>query len=148
MAVIVRLRLELLDGMAPSGQVLETPAVINTGYRAERRELSLPGEAARHLGIYPRLPNSASPLEVRGYGGKTSVWAITDILKVCVVADDREGPSVIASVLINPSDDEILVSDSLAGGLGLVLLDTEVGTWRFRDDPPDSGRASHSPRFW
>ena len=85
---------------------------------------------------------------MRGYTGKSTLWDIPSALEVRVVTEDREGPSVEAAVLINPADDEILISDALAGALGLILLDTERGIWRFRDDPPNRERPSEAPSSW
>ncbi|MGC9104422.1 MAG: hypothetical protein ACP5JF_06500 [Candidatus Methanodesulfokora sp.] len=43
---------------------------------------------------------------------------------------------------MNPHVDEIVISDYVAGALGIMLLDFKRGFWRLSDDPQDVIRRS------
>ena len=144
----IPLRLETLPASAVPGRILEGPGVVNTGYRPGRLEISIPSPAAQRLGLWPNLPSSAVAVEILTAGGKCPVWSLRNGLRVRVQAADRSGPAVDADVLINPADDEILVSGILAGALRIALVDLERDTWRFADEPYDRQRPSEPYRSW
>ncbi|MCU7786848.1 hypothetical protein ODS41_02755 [Pyrobaculum sp. 3827-6] len=47
---------------------------------------------------------------------------------------------------MNPYIDVVLISDFLAGELGIVILDAKRGLWQFRDE--DAVRPSAEPQRW
>jgi predicted aspartyl protease len=100
----VRVRAKLRQGSIE----LETTALVNTGFEAPAPDLALPVEAARRLGLWP--PRRAK-LVVADTGGGVEV----------------EGRRRTANVLVNPHIDEVLISDYLAGELGIVILDPRRG---------------------
>jgi len=53
---------------------------------------------------------------------------------VSVVEEDRVVGEVEAHVVVGERADEVLVSDKLAGRLGIVALDFAEGLWCFRDE--------------
>ncbi|WP_237698220.1 hypothetical protein [Thermoproteus uzoniensis] len=57
-----------------------------------------------------------------------------------------EGRRRTANVLVNPHIDEVLISDYLAGELGIVILDPRRGLWKFADE--DLARESVEPQRW
>jgi len=64
---------------------------------------------------------------------------------VRVVAEDRCSRDVVANVIINPLDEEVLISDYLAEELGIQILYPRRGIWRFVDDEPNRFRESFKP---
>lgn len=147
MAIRVRLRLESLKGSSPS-TVVEATALVNSGYETDSEECSLPSSAAQALGLWPTLPVDSTEYKVRGYTGEGNVHLVSECLRVSVLVEDRQGPVAVTSVIISPFDDEILISDFLGGSLGINMVDTRAGLWRFRDDPPETLRPSEQPQIW
>ncbi len=116
-------------------------AVVNTGFRSHAPDLSLPLPLARELGLYPP-PSGSYSIEVRTAGGTVNVYMVPRALLVKVVVEDRETPLVEANALVNPLDDEVLISDYLAEELGIQVLYPRRGLWRFADDEPGKIRES------
>jgi hypothetical protein len=119
--------------MAASAPAIEVVALVNSGYEAGRSEIILPTGLAQRLGWWPSPPGAI----VQTYGsagGSFEIYRLPDALQVETLAPDRAGPAVLADAAIAPGDREVLVSDALAGPLGLVLLDLARGIWAFRDD--------------
>ena len=119
-------------------------AVVNTGFRSSGPDLSIPLDLAQELGLYPP-PDGSFSIEARTAGGIVHLYAVPRALLVKVVVEDRETPSVEANALVNPLDDEVLVSDHLAEDLGIQILYPRRGLWRFVDDDPNKVRESVKP---
>ena len=64
------------------------------------------------------------------------------------ITDDREVGPKLVDVLISPIEEEVLVNDKLTEELGIILLATGSGKWRFVDDPADKVRHSEKPQYW
>ncbi|RLE77372.1 MAG: hypothetical protein DRJ56_02475 [Thermoprotei archaeon] len=58
---------------------------------------------------------------------------------------DAESPHVVCDALISDVEREILISDYLAGELGIVAEDFRVGLWRLKSDPGERVRRSYEP---
>jgi hypothetical protein len=143
MAVRVKLRLKSKF----SGETIEVSALINSGFETESPQLLIPMQLARRVTLYPPPPSS-SIIDVGTAGGPAKVLLVREALEVWAVTDDREvGPKLI-DVLISPIEEEVLVNDKLTEELGIILLATGSGKWRFTDDPPDKIRYSEKPQYW
>ena len=116
-------------------------ALVSTGFRSESPDISLPIEVARRLNLWPP-PENSYIIEAETASGKTSLYLIPRIFKVKVVVDDRETEETVANALINPYDNEILISDMLAERLKIQILYPKSGVWRLADDPPNKTRKS------
>ncbi|MGC8850526.1 MAG: hypothetical protein ACP5QI_08655, partial [Candidatus Bathyarchaeia archaeon] len=57
-------------------------------------------------------------------------------------------PSISVYVMVSEYEREILISDYLAGALGLAVEDFKEGLWRFNDEPLSKVRRSEKPRYW
>lgn len=143
MPVRVKLRLRSLV----SNCVIETSALINSGFTTERPQLLIPRKLAEELGLWP-LPPQALIVELATAGGPIRNYLIPEALEVQVVEPDKCSRVVKADVIISNIEDEVLVNDILSEELGIVLLGIASGKWRFMDDPPSKVRRSYPPRIW
>ncbi|MBI4618102.1 MAG: hypothetical protein HY720_31150 [Planctomycetes bacterium] len=148
MPIRVPLSLRSLAGPQKDARELETAALVNTGFEAERLECSLPVRAAEALGLWPELPAGALRMEVDTYGGKAIVHAIPDALVVKIGVASSLVREVTAWAVITQTDNEVVLSDALAEALGIVALKMKSGEWLLAGEPFDLPRASVSPRFF
>jgi predicted aspartyl protease len=145
MAVRVRIRIEPAKPL--QGSVVETSALVNSGFESETGECSLPKKLAEQLGLWP--PDACSELHtVRGYAGQVQVVFRRQAVTLQVITNDRAGTVVVADVIISANDDELILSDTVAERLGIMLVRPGKGIWCFQDETPSPGRPGHPPQFW
>jgi hypothetical protein len=83
----------------------------------------------------PELPYGAVVGEYRlADGSTTKLIRIPRAVNVYVLEDDRVVGPIESSLVIAEKADEPLISDKLAGRLGIVALDFGEGLWCFRDE--------------
>ncbi len=127
----IRLRLRLTRGDAST----EVVALVNSGYETVEPEILVPPVTARELHLYPELPQGSIVKEYRlADGSTTRLIRIPRAVNVYVVEDDRIVGPIESSLVIAERADEPLISDKLAGRLGIVALDIGEGLWCFRDE--------------
>ncbi|MCF3653316.1 MAG: hypothetical protein L2C94_004035 [Aigarchaeota archaeon] len=143
MAVRIKLRLK----PKALGEAIEVSALINSGFETDSPQLLIPVGLARLLALYPP-PVTSSIIEVGTAGGPSRVFLVRDALEVWAVTEDREVGPKLVDVLISPIEEEVLVNDKLTEELGIILLATGSGKWRFVDDPADRVRHSEKPQYW
>ena len=143
MAVRIKLRLRA----RASGEAIEVSALINSGFETDSPQLLIPMGLARRLALYPP-PITSSIIEVGTAGGPSKVFLVREALEVWAITDDREVGPKLVDVLISPIEEEVLVNDKLTEELGIILLATGSGKWRFVDDPADKVRHSEKPQYW
>ena len=143
MAVRIKLRLRA----RASGGAIEVSALINSGFETDSPQLLIPMGLARRLALYPP-PITSSIIEVGTAGGPSKVFLVREALEVWAITDDREVGPKLVDVLISPIEEEVLVNDKLTEELGIILLATGSGKWRFVDDPADKVRHSEKPQYW
>jgi hypothetical protein len=95
-----------------------------------------------------RPPPTSTIIEVGTAGGPSRVFLVREVIEVWVVTDDREVGPKVADILISPIEGEVLMNDKLTEELGIILLATGSGKWRFIDDPADKIRYSQKPQYW
>lgn len=138
MAIRLKLRLERED------RRIDIIALVNSGYETLEPELLIPSQTAEELGLLPSLPPGSMIKEyVLADGSTTKLIKITRAVKVSVVEEDRVVGGVEASVAISEKADEPLISDKLAGKLGIVALDFAEGRWCFKDEIGKKTRKTH-----
>lgn len=143
MAVRVRLRLKPRRG----GESVETVALINSGFEADTPQLILPVKLAEKLNLL-RLALSEGLLETYGtVAGPTRLHLVPQALYVQVVEEDVETEPVLADAVIAEAESEVLVSDYLAGILGIMIDDLRLGFWRLKARS-DKLRRSYKPQYW
>jgi hypothetical protein len=62
--------------------------------------------------------------------------------------DVQDPKRVVCDTLISDTEFEVLMSDYLAGELGIIAEDFKEGLWRLRSDPLDRMRKSHKQQIW
>jgi len=130
-SVAIRLRIRLVR----EGKSVDVVALINSGYETREPEVLLPVAIAIQLSIYPRLPEGAIVKEYKlADGSITKLIKVSRAVQIYVVEEDRVVGPVEASLVIAEKAEEVLISDKLAGKLGIVALDFGEGLWCFRDE--------------
>ncbi len=143
MAVRVRLRIRC----SGSGKVVDTVALVNSGYETERPELMIPMALARELGLWPPPP-TATMIELGTAGGPVRKYLVPNALEVEVIESDRTVGPVRCDAVISHIEEEVLINDKLGEELRIVILGMASGRWRFEDDPPSIVRKSYPPQYW
>jgi hypothetical protein len=141
----VRVRLKLKSRI--SGEVVETVALVNTGFETESPQLLIPLALARRLSLHPPPP-TATIAELGTAGGPVRMFIVRDALEVWVVAGDRSVGPRVADALISGVEEEVLINDKLMEELGIVVVAAGSGKWRFIDDPVDRIRVTEKPQYW
>jgi hypothetical protein len=136
----VRVRVKIKYG----GNLLETVALVNTGFETPNPQILLPVKAAEKLGIWPNLPRDASIEIYDTAGGPTRVYRVRNAVTVEVAG--REGRSVVSDVVISHLEVEVLISDKLTEELMIAIEKPSEGIWRFRDEMVE--RKSERPEIW
>lgn len=127
----IRLRVRLVRG----GRSVDVVALVNSAYETREPEILVPPPIAGQLSVYPQLPEGAAIKEYRlADGSTTKLVRIPKAVQVYAAEEDRVVGPVEASLVVAERADEVLVSDKLAGGLGIVALDFGEGLWCFRDE--------------
>ncbi len=75
------------------------------------------------------------------------MYVIPGAIEVQVVEDDVETELVRADAVVSPVEREVLISDYLAGLLGIMVDDFRLGLWRLRVKP-NVVRKSYEPQYW
>lgn len=143
MVVVVRVKLRIVRGDI----VVETSALVNSGYEAETPQLLIPIKLAQILNLWPpRTGYEETVYETAG--GPLRVWVFPRACRVSVVVEDVKAPEVLADIVISPIADEVLISDKMASELQIALEDVGRGLWRFRWEPKDKVRRSEPVKYW
>ena len=140
MAVRVRLRIRNVL----SGRLIETSALVNSGYEADTPQLLIPRALAARIDLWPPPPE-AELVEVGTAGGPVRNYLIRRVLEVWVVTSDRIVGPVLSDAMISSIEQEVLISDQLGSELGITILDLR-GKWKFKDE--DRVRESEAPQYW
>lgn len=143
MVVRVKVKLEVKECS------ISTSALANSGFETEEPEVVLPLRVAERLNLYPKLPSGVVIEEYIGIGGtRVQVFRITRILKVYVICKDKIKGPIIATAVIVPNEDEVILSDKTLDALGIILIKPGEGLWRFTDDSPNVIRKSELRETW
>lgn len=127
----IRLRLKLVK----ENNSVEVTALVNSGYETLEPEILVPSSVARNLSLYPQLPQGATVKEYRLADGSSSkLIKISKTISVYALEEDRMVGPVESSLTIAERAEEPLISDKLAGKLGIVALDFGEGLWCFKDE--------------
>jgi predicted aspartyl protease len=137
MAVRIKLRLRYYD------KVLETSALVNTGFETPNPQILLPIKVAERLNLWPELPRDTLVEIYDTAGGPVRVYRVRNAVNVEI---PEKGISVIADAVISHTEVEVLISDKLADELMIVIERPGEGIWRFRDE--NILRKSEKPEIW
>jgi hypothetical protein len=125
MAVRIKLRLRYC------GEVLETSALVNTGFETPNPQILLPIKVAERLSLWPELPRDTLVEIYDTAGGPVRVYRVRNAVNVEI---PEKGISVIADAAISHTEVEVLISDKLADELMIVNERPGEDIWRFRDE--------------
>jgi hypothetical protein len=137
MAVRIKLRLRYCD------KVLETSALVNTGFETPNPQILLPIKVAERLSLWPELPKDTLVEIYDTAGGPVRVYRVRNAVNVEI---PEKGISVITDAVISHTEVEVLISDKLADELMIVIERPGEGIWRFRDE--NILRKSEKPEIW
>jgi len=122
-------------------------ALVNSGFEADTPQILIPVRLARELDLYSRIMEA----RIESYGtvaGPIRMYVLPSSVEVWVDEPDAESPRVVCDTLISDTEVEVLISDYLAGELGIVAEDFRYGYWRLRSDPVEKRRRSYEPQRW
>lgn len=140
MAIRLRLRLKRMN------RSIDVVALVNSGYETLEPEILLPSLIAKELNLLPSIPPGSVIKEyVLADGSITKLIRIPKALRVSVIEEDRLVGNVEVNAVISDKADEVLISDKLAGKLGIVALDFAEGLWCFKDELGRKIRRSYKP---
>ena len=140
MACRVRVRL------SRGSRSLETSALVNTGFESDEPDVVVPVEVARLLGLWPP-PSDVELVELGTGGGDLAAPYYRAAARLELLAEGvSKGLEV--NIIVDPYVDEVLLSDLVAGELGIVLLDVKRGVWKLREDPASVERRSAEKETW
>lgn len=141
--MVVRVRVKLkpvgLNGW------IETSALINSGYEADKPELVIPLALAKALGLNL---SKASVTERTTPIGPGRLYLLEEALELKLTCEDRETLTYKVYALISEYEYEVLISDYLASLLNIAIEDLREGLWRFRDENLNKLRPSAKPTYW
>jgi hypothetical protein len=129
-SVALRLRLRLIKG----GRSVEVIALVNSGYETREPEILVPASIATQLSLSGDEPGALVKEYKLADGSTTRLLRIPRAVLVYAVEEDRVVGPVEASLVVAEKADEALISDKLAGKLGVVILDLGEGVWCFKDE--------------
>lgn len=134
MACRVKVRIKV------SEKVIETTALVNSGFETDTPDIVIPLTIAEELGLWP--PKSSVSAVLDTGGGEVITPYYENCGELELVLEDREPKRVRVNIVVNPYVDEVALSDYVSSELGIVLLDIKRGLWRLVDDPVDKVRES------
>ena len=131
MVVRVRVRLKALKGR--EGEVVESVAILNSGYESKDPEVIIPVRLAERLGLWPRLPEGAEVESYEVAGGiEVRIYSIEGGLESQVIAEDEASNPIKTRTIIMEGQNEVLFSDSSISAHKIILEDVKAGLWRFK----------------
>ena len=142
----VRVKLRIKSRLDPSRSV-ESIALVNSGFEADTPQLLIPVKLAEELGLARRLLEAR--VEAYGtVGGPIRVYVLPSSIEVAIAEEGAPSKVIVADAVISEYEREVLISDYLAGELGIIVEDFKEGVWRLKTDPPDLKRRTHGPQYW
>ncbi|MGC8932894.1 MAG: hypothetical protein ACP5KE_05710 [Candidatus Methanodesulfokora sp.] len=127
----VRVKVELKS--TKSGRLVESIALLNTGFTSDELDVHIPKDLAEKLDLWP--PPAGSSLEVlETAGGEVMGCWIKEALRLRVVESDRSSKDLLCNALVSPLEREVLLSDAVIEELEIEILSPRTGLWRFKGE--------------
>ena len=137
-----RVRVRLRRGL----RSVETSALVNSGFESDEPDVVVPVEGARALGLWPP-PDDVELAELGTGGGDLAAPYYRKAAKLELLAEGVS-KSLEVCIIVDPYVDEVILSDAVAGELGISILDVKRGLWRPREDPAGVERESAEKEVW
>ena len=146
MPVRVRIRIKPLKG-TKVGDVVESTALLNTGYTGSSNEIMIPVRLSEIIGLWPP-PMDAVESTYETAGGPARFFVVKKGAGLMVIEESDTPRELVVDIVVSPMEREVLLSDVVISGLEMIILDAYKGHWRFRSDPEDRVRRSARPELW
>ncbi|MEM1537700.1 MAG: hypothetical protein QXK12_00165 [Candidatus Nezhaarchaeales archaeon] len=140
-------RVKLAIVVKGSEEYRETVALVNSGFETTTPQLLIPRRLAEGLKIWPDMLPKARIVTYGTAGGAVKNYLIPGLVEVSVAEEDVK-PKCVADVVISEIEEEVLISDKLAGKLGIILEDVSEGLFALKADPNRKIRSSYPPQYW
>ena len=136
--MVVRVVVEIKRG----DKVIESSALVNSGYEAEEPELHIPIALARTLGFNLE---SLRGERYRVVGAEVTTYILGSVL-VRVKTEDKSTEWISAKAVTVPGEYEVILSDALTEQLGIEIVKPKRGLWRFSGETKI--RESAKVKYW
>jgi hypothetical protein len=143
MAVRIKLKIK----SKTTSRELKVNALVNSGFETLRPQLLVPAKVAELLGLWPLISREYVVKDYMTAGGPTRMYLLMDEVEVNVDVEYASN-TVVGDLVISTIEDEVLISDKLAGRLGVVVYDFAEGIWRLNTDPEGVRRRSVEREIW
>jgi hypothetical protein len=143
MAVRIKLKLK----SRTTSRELRVNALVNSGFETLRPQLLVPVRVAEYLGLWPIISREYAVKDYMTAGGPVRMYLLMDEVEVSVDVEYASN-TVVSDLVISTIEDEVLISDKLAGRLGVVVYDFAEGIWRLNTDPENVRRRSVEKETW
>jgi hypothetical protein len=143
MAVRIKLKLK----SRTTSRELRVNALVNSGFETLRPQLLVPVRVAEYLGLWPIISREYVVKDYMTAGGPVRMYLLMDEVEVSVDVEYASN-TVVSDLVISTIEDEVLISDKLAGRLGVVVYDFAEGIWRLNTDPEKVRRRSVEKETW
>jgi len=143
MAVRIKLKIK----SKTTSRELRVNALVNSGFETLRPQLLVPAKVAELLGLWPLISREYVVKDYMTAGGPTRMYLLMDEVEVSVDVEYASN-TVVSDLVISTIEDEVLISDKLAGRLGVVVYDFAEGIWRLNTDPERVRRRSVEREIW
>ena len=125
-----------------------TVALVNSGFESDTPQLLVPINLARRLGLWDRALVEGRIQLFGTVAGPTRLYILPSSIYVSILEDDYETQPVLSDAVISDVEREVLISDYLAGSLGIIVEDFRNGIWRISTDPNNRVRRGYRPQYW
>ncbi len=140
----MKLRLKLLE----MEEARDVVALVNSGFETTTPQLLIPRRLAEELRIWPDMLSRARIATYGTPGGIVRNYLIPEAVKVSVIEEDLETQEELADITISEMEEEVLISDKLAGKLGIILEDIGEGLYSLKSDPKRKIRKTQQLQYW
>ncbi len=123
-------------------------ALVNSGFESDTPQLLLPISLAKRLELWDKALIEGRIQLFGTVAGPTRLYILPSSIYVSILEDDYETQPVLSDVVISDVEREALISDYLAGSLGIIVEDFRNGIWRISTDPNSKVRRSYKPQYW
>ncbi|MEM2339665.1 MAG: hypothetical protein QXW83_05645 [Nitrososphaerales archaeon] len=141
------MRVKLIIVVKGSKELRETVALVNSGFETITPQLLIPRRLAEELEIWPNMLSKAKIVTYGTAGGAVKNYLIPSIIEVSIIEEGVQS-KCIADAVISEIEEEVLISDKLAGKLGIILEDISEGLFALKADPNRKIRSSYPPQYW
>jgi hypothetical protein len=136
----VRVKIEIKAGK----NVIQSSAVLNTGFESDAPEVLIPFKIAEALGLHQK-PKTQRLYQTADMSPIT-LFCVPRGTKIRVVAEGKKTRYAPCVSVISERQNEILLSDKVIETFKIEIINAKKGLWRFRGEKKI--RYSPVPQYW